>query len=175
MARVGARPAILPSSRPRLTIEERARLHRERVPHPRPEPVDGRKRGTKGRGEGGVASDMTDKDSSSAKAPTLPDTQRRGGWGTRKSRGEGGVVSFSSTYFLYTYLSARISQCLAGYIATTARTICISLPAVVTSVLSLSAARSTAIFSSASWTGLASDTDSPCLAMWSCRSTSTCS
>src|SRR5207244_8676060 len=71
-----------------------------------------------------ISSDMTDKDSSSAKAPTLPDTQRRGGWGTRKSRGEGGVVSFSSTYFLYTYLSARISQCLAGYIATTARTIC---------------------------------------------------
>src|SRR2546425_930161 len=70
-------------------IEERARSHRERVPHPRPEPVDGRNRRTKGRGEGGVASDMADKDRSSAKAPTLPDTQRRGlptvglqrGWG----------------------------------------------------------------------------------------------
>src|SRR5207302_5013314 len=53
-------------------IEERARSHRERVPHPRPEPVHGRNQRTKGRGEGGVASDMTDKHSSSAKAPTPP-------------------------------------------------------------------------------------------------------
>ena len=83
MARVGARPAILPSSRPRLMIEERARFHRVQVPHPRPEPVDGRNQRTKGRGEGGVTSDMTDKARSTAKAPTLPDTQRRGGWGTR--------------------------------------------------------------------------------------------
>src|SRR2546426_4118777 len=79
----GHGPPFLTSSRPRLMIEERARSHRERVPHPRPEPVDGRNQRTKGRGEGGVASDMTDKARSTAKAPTLPDTQRRGGWGTR--------------------------------------------------------------------------------------------
>ena len=75
MARVGARPAILPSSRPRLMIEERARFHRVQVPHPRPEPVDG---GIDGRKVGARVGSLFQKD-----RPTLPDKLRRGGWGTR--------------------------------------------------------------------------------------------
>src|SRR2546426_7607848 len=55
-----------------------------RVPHPRPEPVEGRTRGTKGRGEGGNASEMTDKDRSSAKAPPLG-LQRGGGRSFRRT------------------------------------------------------------------------------------------
>src|SRR6266849_10718351 len=52
---------------------------------------------------------------------THPPRQTASGrMGHPQKSGRRGVVLLPATYFLYTYLSARISQCLAGYIATTA-------------------------------------------------------